>query len=118
MLKSPLTTLCTLALCFGFGAPSAKSQVLPSTRTAGFTFVCDGQPKQTTVAFAGFTPNTTQTTAAARINLFQQQGGLQYVILGVSGTPNGNLAILAGGGSPIDHGNNNSDGPFYSTGIP
>src|SRR5262245_39391103 len=88
------------------------------SRTAGFTFVCDGQPKQTTVAFTGFTANQTTFTLCGRIHLYQQQGRLQYVVLSLSGTQNANIAIVAGGGSPTDHRNNKNDTNFTNVTLP
>ena len=114
MLKIPWATLCTSAFCFGLMTLSANAQVVNLSQTAGFTFVCDGQPKQTTFAVArGFNANSNIGVTAGQINLYQQQGGLQYVILNISGNPNGSLATLAGGGSPTDHGNNNTT-PFLT----
>ena len=115
MRKGLWTTLAASALCFGLMAlPASAGQ----SRTTSFTFTCDGQFKQTTVPFTGFTPNQANNVLGGRINMFQQQGGLQFVILGVSGTPNANIAILGGGGSPTDHGNNNTDTNFTNVSLP
>jgi len=105
MRKSLCTTLCVSALCFGLLVQAANAT--RNVRTTGFTFVCDGLSKQTTVAFGGFPANQIIQVGPGQINLFQHQGGLQYVILGVPQTVI-TLAVLAGGGDPTDHGSNNS----------
>jgi hypothetical protein len=85
------TVLGVSAFCFGLAATAANAA---ETRNTNFLFTCDGTNKTITVTLANLGNSTTRFVQAAELILFENRGGLQYVILRAQGDPNKQLAIL------------------------
>ena len=79
------TLLGISALCLGFAAGSAQAA---ESRTSNFLFACDGTNKHLTITVTGLGASTTRFIQSASIVLFQNNGGLQYILLAADGNPN------------------------------
>jgi hypothetical protein len=77
--------------CFGFAVTSAQAL---ESRNSNFLFPCDGTNK--TVNFNAGTLGATvnRFVVGVEISLFENRGGLQYVILRAQGDPTKQLATL------------------------
>ena len=73
--------LCTLlgmsALCVTFAMGSAEAR---ESRTANFSFTCDGLNQHVLLTVGGLGASTTRFIEGAAIALFQNSGGLQYIV--------------------------------------
>lgn len=90
-----LTHLRTLAgvsaLCFGLAATAANAS---ESRSSTFLFTCDGTNKTTNFTVSGLGNNTTRFVQSAEVALFENRGGLQYVIVRLNGDPNKQLVTM------------------------
>ena len=85
------TVLGVSAFCFGLAATAANAA---DTRNANFLFTCDGTNKTITFTAATLGNSTTRFIQSAEVSLFENRGGLQYVILRALGDPNKQLLTL------------------------
>jgi hypothetical protein len=92
MLRHLRTVLGVSAFCFGLAATAANAS---ESRNTNFLFTCDGTNK--TINFtSGLGNNVTRLIQGAEISLFENRGGLQYVILRAGSDPNKQLLTLGG----------------------
>src|SRR3989442_15083342 len=67
------------ALCTGLAAIPANAGII--SRTANFLFPCDGANQVVNINAFGFPANSTQGILGGMVILFENRGGLQYVLL-------------------------------------
>jgi hypothetical protein len=80
------------SLCFALVAAPANASV--SSRAANFLFPCDGTNRTVTFTFGGFAAGSTQNILGGELSIFENRGGLQYVIMRVQGDPAMQLATV------------------------
>jgi len=66
------------ALCLGIAMVPAKAA---ESRTSNFSFTCDGTNQHLTLTASGLGNSTTRFIQGSAIALFQNSGGLQYILL-------------------------------------
>jgi hypothetical protein len=66
-----------------------------SSRSANFLFTCDGTNKTIFLNLGGFPANTAQFILGGEVTLFENRGGLQYVILRGQGDPQKQVLSLS-----------------------
>jgi hypothetical protein len=91
MLPNLKTILGMSALCVGLAATTANAA---ETRNGNFLFTCDGTNKTTTFTFSGLGISVNRFIQGAEVTLFENRGGLQYVILRAQGLPEKQLLSL------------------------
>jgi hypothetical protein len=90
-------------------AGSVVSLQAPTSRLSNFLFPCNGQIQTTSFNFGALPPNTDLLIVATELVLFENQGGLQFVLLSVNGDRTRQLATMglpatarqAGGGDHV-----------------
>jgi hypothetical protein len=93
MLNHLRTVLGVSAFCLGLAAIAASAS---ETRNSNFAFTCDGTNKTVSFTASGLGNNTNRFIQSAEVALFENRGGLQYVIVRAQGDPNKQLVTLAG----------------------
>ena len=78
----------------GFAFAVVPGNAISVSRETTFLFTCDGTNKTININATGFPIGSTQLVAAAEITLFENRGGLQYIILRAQGDPNKQLLSL------------------------
>ena len=78
MLPNVRTILGVSAFCLGLAATAANAA---ETRNGTFLFTCDGTNKTVTFTFSGLGISVARFIQGAEVTLFENRGGLQYVIL-------------------------------------
>ena len=78
------------SLCFALVAAPASATV--SSRATNFLFPCDGTNRTVTFTFGGFAAGSTQNVLGAELSIFENRGGIQYVIMRVQGDPEKQIA--------------------------
>jgi hypothetical protein len=106
MLTHLRTVLGISALCFGLAATAANAS---ETRSSTFLFTCDGTNKTTSFTVSGLGNNTTRFVQSAEVALFENRGGLQYVIVRLNADANKQLVTIAG----TDNSRSNQFTGFY-----
>jgi hypothetical protein len=91
MLRHLRTVLSISAFCVGLAATAANAA---ETRNGNFLFTCDGTNKTTTFTATGLGASVNRFIFGAEITLFENRGGLQYVILRAQGDPTKQLLSL------------------------
>jgi hypothetical protein len=86
------TVLCCSALCFGFAATSAHAA---ESRVANFLFPCTGANQAVTFNVSGLGSSVNRFIQGAEIALFENNGGLQYVVFSAQGDPNKVLLAMS-----------------------
>jgi hypothetical protein len=84
-------------------AGAAVSLQAPTSRISNFLFACNGQNQSTSFTFGSLPTNTTVLVTAAELVLFENRGGLQYVLLSVNGDRSkqlANMGLPASAGKP------------------
>ena len=92
MLGRVRTLLASSAFCLGLAMSSANAA---ETRSANFLFACDGTNKLVTLTLGSLGVSTTRFIQHAEVILFENNGGLQYII--VNADPVKQLASLGKG---------------------
>jgi hypothetical protein len=80
------------ALGFGLAMMPANAA---TSRVNNFLFACDGTNKTINITASGFPPNSNQFILGGEVTLFENRGGLQYVILRAEGDPQKQIVSLA-----------------------
>jgi hypothetical protein len=80
------------ALGLGLAVSSADAGI--TSRVTNFLFTCDGTNKTINITATGFAANSTQGVLGAEITLFENRGGLQYVLLRAQGDPQKQVTSL------------------------
>jgi hypothetical protein len=93
MWKTVRRLVCASTLCAALAAPSAMAS---ESRLVAFAFACDGSPKAINVTFTGLGTASTRFIQGAEISLFENHGGLQYIVVNVVNDPNRMLITMAG----------------------
>ena len=91
MLPNLKTILGMSALCVGLAATTANAA---ETRNGNFLFTCDGTNKTTTFTASGLGNSVNRFIQGAEVTLFENRGGLQYIILRAQADPNKQLLSL------------------------
>jgi hypothetical protein len=65
-----------------------------SSRSTNFLFTCDGSNKTINVNVGGFPAASNQFPLGAEVTLFENNGGLQYILLRAEGDPNKQILSL------------------------
>jgi hypothetical protein len=91
MLRHLRTVLGVSAFCFGLAATSATAA---ESRVGNFLFTCDGSNKTINFTAANLGNNVTRFVQGADISLFENRGGLQYIILKAQNDPTKTLLTL------------------------
>ena len=91
MLPKVKTMLGVSAFCFGLAATTANTA---ESRNGNFLFTCDGTNKTTTFTATGLGVSIARFIQGAEVTLFENRGGLQYVILRAQADPNKQLLSL------------------------
>jgi hypothetical protein len=86
------TVLCCSTLCFGLAATSAHAS---ESRVSNFLFPCTGGNQAVTYTVSGLGNSVTRLIQGAEISLFENNGGLQYIVFGAQGDPNKVLLTLS-----------------------
>jgi len=86
------TVLCVSALSFGLAATAANAS---ETRNTNFLFACDGTNKTITFSATGLGNAASRFIQGAEISLFENHGGLQYIILRAQGNANFQLLTMS-----------------------
>jgi hypothetical protein len=82
-MRSRLQTVLGLAaFCFGFAATSAQAL---ESRNTNFLFMCDGTNKTINFNAGTLGVSITRFVVGVELSLFENRGGLQYVILRAQG---------------------------------
>jgi hypothetical protein len=87
------TALWLSAFCCGLAASSANAS---ESRNTNFLFACDGTNKTLTFTFGALGNSVTRFIQGSEISLFENRGGLQYVLLRAQSDPNKQLLTLGG----------------------
>jgi hypothetical protein len=106
MLRKGCAVLGLATVCSALAVMPANAV---STRIANFLFQCNGQSQTTSFNFGALPPNTNLLIVATELVLFENQGGLQFVLLSVNGDRTRQLATMglpatarqAGGGDHV-----------------
>jgi hypothetical protein len=85
------TVLGVSAFCFGLAATTANAA---ETRNLNFLFACDGTNKTINFNATALGVSVNRFIQSAEVSLFENRGGLQYVILRALGDPNKQLLTL------------------------
>ncbi len=85
------------ALCIGLAVTPANAG---SARSANISFACDGTNKHIDLNLGGFPASSTQFILGGEIIIFENHGGLQYIIL--RGEANSNKHVLGIGTGGAD----------------
>jgi len=93
-----------------FGIALTVTANASESRTTAFVLPCDGQAKQINFTATGLGAAATRFIQSAEISLFQNQGGLQFILLNANLNPN---AVIAQMGLTDNHVSNQFTG-FYS----
>ena len=75
-------------------AGSVISLQAPTSRVSNFLFPCNGQAQTTSFNFTALPPNADLLIVATELVLFENQGGLQFVLLSVNGDTSKQLANM------------------------
>ncbi len=86
-----LILLVLSALCLGFAVSPAEAS---ESRVANFLFTCDGTNKVFPFTVGGLGNSVTRFIQGAEVILFENHGGLQYILLAAAG-PNRQLVSLS-----------------------
>jgi hypothetical protein len=81
------------ALCFGLAALSAAAAT--SSRIGSFVLACDGSNKTVTLNATGFPAGIPVLVIGGEVALFENRGGLQYVMLRIAADPQKQLVTLS-----------------------
>ena|SRR2546423_5277436 len=93
-MSSHLRTALGVSAFVGLAATAANAA---ESRNTNFLFTCDGTNKTINfVTTGGLGNSVTRLIQGAEISLFENRGGLQYVILRAQGDPNKQLLTLGG----------------------
>jgi hypothetical protein len=88
-----------LPLIVGLSALGLEFAMMPanagSSRVTNFLFTCDGTNKTINITASGFPANSNQFILAGEVTLFENRGGLQYIILRAEGNPQKQIVSLA-----------------------
>jgi hypothetical protein len=88
------STLRLVVGLFGLGLATMPADA-GSSRSANFLFACDGTNKTANLSLSGFPANTAQFILGGEVTLFENTGGLQYVILRGEGNPQKQVLSLS-----------------------
>ena len=80
-LASLLGTLAISAVCFGLTSGLANAS---ETRQSNFLIACDGTNKVVNLTFTGLGTAATRFVQSAEISIFENNGGLQFVLVGAT----------------------------------
>jgi len=69
--------------CVALGVAPASASTI--SRVANFLFQCDGTNKTVTMNATGFLPGVAQFIVGAEVTLFENRGGVQYILLRANG---------------------------------
>src|SRR5262249_25301817 len=78
MWKTVRRLVCASSLCAAFAATSAMAS---ESRVVAFAFACDGTPKLINLTFTNLGAAATRFVQGAEISLFENHGGLQYIVM-------------------------------------
>jgi hypothetical protein len=106
MLRNARAVLGLATVCSALAVMPANAV---STRISNFLFPCNGQNQATSFTFGSLPANANLLIVAAELVLFENRGGLQYVLLSVNGDRTKQLANMglpasagqAGGGDHV-----------------
>jgi len=79
---------------FGLGLAVSSADAGITSRVTNFLFTCDGTNKTINLNATGFAANSTQGVLGAEITLFENRGGLQYILLRAQGDPQKQITSL------------------------
>ena len=103
-----------LPLVVGLSALGLGLAMMPAnaatSRVTTFLFSCDGTNKTINITTSGFPPNTNQFILGGEVTLFENRGGLQYLIVRAEGDPQKQIVSLA-------HNENAARGPASGGGV-
>src|SRR5262249_62204379 len=93
MWKTVRRLVCASSLCAAFAATSAMAS---ESRVVAFAFACDGTPKLINLTFTGLGAAATRFVQGAEISLFENHGGLQYIVVNLLSDPTKTMITMGG----------------------